>query len=342
MIEHQRQVRNLIFFSLLLIVHTFPVEAKQSFRSNGSTVAVSGASGAGGNKVFSVGDVFGSLGHVVGRMLPFGATEPDDEAADSAQPKDHEKDQSADDPSAKGRADDSRLIKAKRLDADVAPNADSFDKKTKEVVNPPYKVYSAPRIPDEIDERGAEPVSSYRSTYRSARTSAPPVDTKAPPALSEQYMRDNLEDIIVNPPLRGALAEPSPHAVGRNDGNRGTIVPDVDSLPKQFFPIFPFVFSQDAREQLLPIASNRALEENQGDIGRAIIIIHDIQRNSAEGVATLMTLAGASNEPTLILAPHFSLDIDIERFAKYLPDNGQNVSRWTMDDPWKYGGESVL
>lgn len=361
MIGHRKQVRNLIFFLVLVLYANPSAQARDGLNPGGSMIDPSGANGAGGNKVFSVGEIFGGMKHVIGRMVPTWPAQDEEEDQPVTPAANQESKGTPSQPSAsQPAANDTQMIKTHRLDEatdktkQAAPT--SPDQAKAETPAPaPYKVYTAPMIPEDT---APTPHTDTIEVYQPAATRTPDaqvarqpvVDTKAPPPLSDDYLKANLEKIIVNPPLPGAQA-PAEAPVTRRDPVRQTAGYSMEdaaasaqlgALPKQFFPIFPFDASPDAQEQLLPIASNRALEEDMGDITRAIIVIHDISRNSFEGIATLATLAGSGGEPTLILSPHFSLDIDIARFEKYLPDGGQKVSRWTLDDPWQFGGESVL
>ncbi len=344
MIGHQRQARNLIFFLALFLVLSAPVVAKTHYSSTGTTQDSGGAEGAGGNKVLSVGDVFTRLGDAVARLVPFGGRDGDDQDSTPTK-KPTSEDKSADsktqkaDESTPGKTDEPKMIKAKRLDAPEDEGAKAKVETKEEPAAPPYKVYAAPMIPDE--EEPAPRAATHRPTRVSAVENGTTFDTKQPPPLDVNDMKENLEDYLVGSAPVSHTAQQvnsSRSETSRND----TSAASVTSIPKQFFPIFPFSGSQDSQEQLLPIASNRALEEDQSDISRAIIVVHDIQRNSVESIATLMTLNGTGGEPTLLIAPTFSLDIDIARFEKNLPDRGERVARWTMESPWQFGGESSL
>ncbi len=95
--------------------------------------------------------------------------------------------------------------------------------------------------------------------------------------------------------------------------------------------------------QMLPVAVNRNLEADQSMVTRAIIGVHDLSRNASESLTTLTTLAGAENETTLIVAPQFPLEIDIERFLPYLPEKGQAIARWLVsrNSGWQTGEDSL-
>lgn len=350
MIAHQRQVRNLIFFSLVLIACCSPVLAKETFSSKGKERSASGVSGAGGNKVLSMKDIVGSLSNTFDGIMPHWDSE-DEEVPSLPATRSYEpvervsvakpEPKSANDiekpvasqpqtPDAKQPVvpEEPKLIRAKRLDE---PNVDSHGNLKKDTAPAPYRVYSAPMIPDEPEVpetpvvRRAEPPSMP----------APAFDMKEPPTL-------NNESFFKSVRLGGPRATAWEAASEQQKAPRVSDARPSSALPKQFFPIFPVGAQDDELAQLLPIASNIELEADHSNTARAIIVIHDLQRNSAENVASLMTLSGVEGEQVLILAPHFSLDVDIMRFASHLPENGRTVARWIMDDPWQYGGESVL
>lgn len=119
------------------------------------------------------------------------------------------------------------------------------------------------------------------------------------------------------------------------------VIPPVGSLPKQFMPIFPFGAQQGTQPQRLPIASNNPLLQNHTDVQRVIILVHDIARNAVQGIAMLTTLGGSSGSQILMLAPQFPLEVDIKRFADYLPKKGRNIVRWPIDQGWSEGGMSI-
>ena len=108
-------------------------------------------------------------------------------------------------------------------------------------------------------------------------------------------------------------------------------------------PLLPWDAPPMANPQFLPVASNHDLPGDHSAITRAIIFIHDISRDASEGLSALTLLAGADEHATLILAPQFLLEIDVARFAKYLPEGGRNVARWPYATApgWPIGGDSV-
>ncbi|MFA6280532.1 MAG: hypothetical protein WC612_07055 [Bdellovibrionales bacterium] len=233
------------------------------------------------------------------------------------------------------------LIKAKRLETDKETSAQNGPPR-KDEPSAPYKVYTAPMIADDppvvIDP--APPSSRVDSVqgdgFEGWQTQAPKtVDLSKPPALTEEAKKAagldvEREDVLYAPEGKAGKTE------------RGRGIPPIAALPKQFIPILPMGFGAKAAPQLLPVASSVALDEDQTQVKRVIVFIHDMTRNAADGIATLMTLSGSEGEQTLILAPQFPLDVDIVRFAKYLPDSGRQVARWRIEDGWQWGGESTL
>ncbi|MCL2468956.1 MAG: hypothetical protein FWF24_01825 [Alphaproteobacteria bacterium] len=170
--------------------------------------------------------------------------------------------------------------------------------------NPPYKVYSSPPVRDFATQKPSWVM---------------PVEKSAIPPPSLLPLQEDAPVYI--PPLT-----PEENSIA--------------SLPQTFFPLFPFSAADHASAQLLPLASSIPLETDHSFTRTAIIFIHDMQRNAAEGVAILMTLAGPQADKPLILAPQFSLDMDVRRFASLLPEGGRMVARWSFDDPWNLGGGS--
>jgi hypothetical protein len=107
-----------------------------------------------------------------------------------------------------------------------------------------------------------------------------------------------------------------------------------------FFPILPFDADDNAEPQLLPLASNHALDGDLSTIARAVIVIHDTPRDANGAVSMLAALAGPANNAVLILAPQFLLASDIARFKGHLPDAGRTLASWPLDS-WEAGGESA-
>lgn len=339
MIKDRKQVRFLLFFVGVSLA--FPAFlAAAPLTNHEKAESMSGASGAGGNKPTSVGAVFDAIGHSISSLFSSsdGAKKGDDKpagATEAAQPA------KAEEQVAKTATSDK--IVAKRLDIGADEKATTPP--------PPYSIYSAPTVapsaaPEETDEVAREVRPIRKAPKPSVETyledNGPVVDIKKPPPLPDTSKlsigefdanADVGPDIVVD-------GKPKPQPEKRK---KAAMIPSAAALPKQFIPIFPVGASEDSQEQLLPVASNFEMEADIPETTRAIIFIHDIQRNSAEGVATLMTFAGSGgDEPLpLIMAPQFSLELDIQRFAAHLPNEGRNVARWSMEDPWHFGGESV-
>ena len=325
MIEPRKQVIILMSLCALIVVVSMPSFAAQTNQERAEAMA--GAAGAGGDKVFSVKQIFDAMTHSVSELLPDGDS---DSASSKAEELAKSGEKGATSPT-KGKdpkeSVEPKMIKAKRLDNEN-PTGDPAT--APPAPPPPYKVYASPMIADDpVPVRSAPPVSLEPEIE---------IDMKAPPPLPQSVKKalDTASDGMVDIELDSKQIKPSAAPKARYKG-----VPPTSALPKQFFPILPLGGGDDAQAQLLPIASNIELDADHSDTKRAIIFIHDIQRNSAEGVATLMTLSGPEEIPSLILAPQFSLDMDITRFAQHLPEGGRNVARWSLEEPWQYGAETA-
>lgn len=110
-----------------------------------------------------------------------------------------------------------------------------------------------------------------------------------------------------------------------------------------YFPILPLGADTDVQPQWLPVASNHALDGNHTGLNHAIIIIHDQSRDANSALALLTALAGSANATTILIAPQFLLDADIERFADHLPNGGKMFARWPLaaGGSWDDGGDSM-
>lgn len=231
------------------------------------------------------------------------------------------------------------LIKAKRLESDK--EAAAKDAKRKEEAAAPYKVYTAPMIADDPPVVTDSNVflasdSTQGDGFAGGQKQAPQaIDLSAPPALTKQAR----EAAGLSVEREAVLYSPEGKR-GKTEKGRG--IPPIAALPKQFIPILPLGFGGKAAPQLLPVASSMALDDDHTQVTRVIVFIHDMTRGAADGIATLMTLSGSEGAPTLIIAPQFPLDVDIVRFAKFLPDSGRQVARWRIEDGWQWGGESLL
>jgi len=115
----------------------------------------------------------------------------------------------------------------------------------------------------------------------------------------------------------------------------------ADALPgSAFFPVLPLDAPPDTMPQLIPLAANHSFEGVHKGITRAILIIHDEQRDVNASLTALSTLAGAANASTMILAPQFLLGSDLVQFADHLPDHGHDFAAW-QTDAWQVGDNSL-
>lgn len=222
------------------------------------------------------------------------------------------------------KAEEKKLIHAKRIDA-TREGKDAPKKAA------PYKVYTAPRIPEATNE----PTQNMPS--QPAFQGWGEVDPDQPPSLAAPSpIKESVPELPRDPnaPLQDKEIV--------RENLKPLVMPKVKSLPKQFFPILPLGEGGKKQAQLLPVASNIPLSADHTYTRRAIVSIHDISRNSAQSVAMLTTLSGIDGGQTLILSPQFPLAVDIMRFAKHLPDSGRQVARWSIDLGWEFGGPSHL
>ncbi len=265
-------------------------------------------------------------------------------------------------------SEEPKTIRAKRLDS-----VKGEEKKAAEKDPPPYKVYPSPVIVEDNPSYNERPYADSpempKVEYEAPKIEEgyePPKITIYTPQPKETAMKEMSPALAADsfsgwsskmiartidtskpPPLPDYVKRGLPMPLESAKQEKPTVaataaVPPISALPKQFFPVLPAGALPDTPPQLLPVASNKELEADNADVTRAIIVIHDIQRGSAEGVATLMTLSGASPESTLIIAPQFPLGVDIVRFAAYLPDQGRTVARWSVEAGWQNGGDSFL
>jgi hypothetical protein len=279
---------------LLLAVFTvFSVSAAQAAPTDSS-----GPSGAGGDKVYSLGDFFGGIGDLFSGS---------DEAPKKAEIVPHVAPEESTE----------KVIHAKRMDAE--PEEKTKEEKTEDK---PYKVYRAPVVAEDltIGYGGASSLSGTDGVL--SGWGAPEVKIIDPKKIAPVGVLS----------VTDALQEETSK----------TVVPPVSALPRQYFPILPFGANAEIPPQYLPIASSEPLDADHEQVARAIIYVHDITRNAAEGVATLMTLGGSNGRDTLILAPQFSLRSDITRFASRLPEGGKSIASWPLENGWNEGGLSFL
>ncbi len=115
----------------------------------------------------------------------------------------------------------------------------------------------------------------------------------------------------------------------------------ADAVPATaYFPVLPLGATDDALPQLVPVASNHALNGVQTGVTRAIIVIHDDSRDANAALAMMSALAGNANTSTMIIAPQFLLPSDIARFADHLPEKGRSFATWQIYG-WAQGDDSI-
>ncbi len=118
----------------------------------------------------------------------------------------------------------------------------------------------------------------------------------------------------------------------------------TSTVGPQFFPVFSD--GEEAKPQLVPVASTTPLEANHTAVRTAIIALPDRTREATASLALFMTLARAkgSADQTFVLAPQFPVAVDLAPLAAYLPEGGRAVARWPLNPPsggWWVGGESL-
>jgi len=313
-----KQARNLSLF--LLAALACPAAALAGVLTTSGAVKT-GVESPARDSVVSVDSVLEGLSGTVESLIQTMDSLPVPSLSDGKASETGEKPKAADPPP------NEDAIKAKRLDQDQTKK--QAPASVKDAPPAPYKVYAAPMIADDPPVGEEEPLPAL------SRTSRPETAPESDSFQAWDAAKARTIDFKKPPPLPDNAVAPAAPAKARG-------VPPTAALPKQFFPIVPLgVISHNAL-QLLPVASSRPLGERDKETTRAIVYVHDMTRNAAEGIATLMTLAGEEADATLIVAPQFPLDIDIARFAKHLPDSGRRVARWRVDDGWQWGGESVL
>jgi hypothetical protein len=95
-------------------------------------------------------------------------------------------------------------------------------------------------------------------------------------------------------------------------------------------------FEQDGQKLKLPYCRNNPLGESEDDFERALIVIHGASRNADEYYADVLNTAedaGEADENTLILAPQFLEEEDIDEF-----DLGNDILFWSGG--WREGNLS--
>ncbi|MDX9689818.1 MAG: hypothetical protein RBT70_05040 [Alphaproteobacteria bacterium] len=361
MIVFNKQVRNILALAVLCWV--LPQSLAYALPSSEGLLEkkAHGASGAGGDKTLTIPDLWDQMGDALGSLFPDPLLPQEGKGSDTGM-----QDQ-------KDSQDKPKMIEAKKLDA--TPQKPQTDKVE------PYKVYATPVPADNgmaqapvADDSQVAPANLQLFPMQSA-VSQRVQDDKAPttgevplPAV-ETWIPEEAKQVAAQPAAVQIRAEepalqqqaPSHAPAGildaipegkapqtvvapqnHSDINQKNPLPLIESLPKQYFPLLPLDAGDEAQAQLLPVASNVEMSANHDMTTKAIIVIHDIMRNSEENVAMLMTLTGNMGEETLIMAPQFPISADVLRFARQLPDSGEYVARWPVDMGWNVGGESRL
>lgn len=136
------------------------------------------------------------------------------------------------------------------------------------------------------------------------------------------------------PPVPQADSAPQSNAPAADN----TMPNDVAAT--SYFPVLPFEAPADAEPQLIPIAGNHPLDGDHAGLTSAVIVIHDFTRNAQGALSTVAELGGANNKTTIIIAPQFLLDFDINRFASRLPERGRMFARWALGG-WENGGDAI-
>lgn len=157
---------------------------------------------------------------------------------------------------------------------------------------------------------------------------APAVESEAPRKIGLSSLDEK------NYAVSGSVAV----FTGWDEASSSAAAAPVSALPSKFFPLF----SAENRDsvQFLPLATSVDLEAMHPGVSRAIIAVHDVTRGAGEILAMLMTLGGADGGATVVLAPHFPLEVDIARFSAHLPEQGRVIARWPALRGWIDGGLS--
>jgi hypothetical protein len=196
-------------------------------------------------------------------------------------------------------------------DIPVTKTPEKAAPETETAKNAPYRVYPSPYVPDDMPF--SPPLAGSANSVQEQSA-----------AVQTFGAASNVKTAEL-PPLTGPATEP------------------VTGMSRQYFPVLPLNALPDTPLQLLPLFSNGEMEGDHGSVLRAIVFIHDLARNASDGLAMLTTLAGADNGAIMILAPQFPLEIDITRFAAYLPDQGRGMARWPVgrSNGWQTGADSL-
>jgi hypothetical protein len=113
----------------------------------------------------------------------------------------------------------------------------------------------------------------------------------------------------------------------------------------QFLPLLPSASDTDSAPALWPILSSQNLASSHVNITRAVIVIHDADRDAATGLNRMRKLVGSvASGPearTIIFAPLFPTEAERPAFKTALGDAARNLAVWGSD-AWAYGGETQV
>lgn len=119
----------------------------------------------------------------------------------------------------------------------------------------------------------------------------------------------------------------------------------TDQPKFQFLPLLSSATDADIAPALWPLLSSQDLSASHDAITRAVIIIHDGDRDAAAGLRRMQKLVGAiANGPaarTVIFAPLFPSESERPAFKSALGDAARNLAVWAPDG-WAYGGDSQV
>ena len=113
----------------------------------------------------------------------------------------------------------------------------------------------------------------------------------------------------------------------------------------QFLPLLPSAADLEASPALWPLLGSQNLGAPHDAVTRAVIIIHNADRDAEAGLTRLQKLAGAvasgPDARTLILAPLFPTGAELPAFKSALGAVARNLAVWSADN-WAYGGDSIV
>ncbi|MGB4102304.1 MAG: hypothetical protein WBK91_10420 [Alphaproteobacteria bacterium] len=172
-------------------------------------------------------------------------------------------------------------------------------------------------------DRGSAPAAPVSAAPTSpAPASAAPASAAVPVAAPA-----NLPPVVAEPPR--VFAPPAAPA----------------TTTFQFLPLLPSASDMSAIPALWPLLSSQDLGASHDSITRAVIILHNTDRNAATALARLQKLAGAvASGPearTMILAPLFPTETERPVFKAALGAAARDLTTWPADE-WAYGGSSLV